>query len=195
RESVIAARLGPALNFADTHLQGRTLMLDLMVSRRSLLGAAAAFTAAAALKFPAAALAKAPPIGTQVPFFYRIKLGNLEATVVSDGPLAVGPMTKVYPSVPKEELAQLLTENFVGLDALFEQNALVLNTGDRLVLFDSGLGSQKLFGNNTGRLLQSIAAAGIDPASIDTVILTHAHPDHCWGCSSAEGKPNYPNAK
>ena len=70
-------------------------MLDLTISRRCLLGAAAGFTGAAALGFPAAAFAKAPPVGTQAPFFYRIKLGDLEATVVSDGPLALGPLAGI----------------------------------------------------------------------------------------------------
>jgi hypothetical protein len=40
-----------------------------------------------------------------------------------------------------------LNENFLPIDnAVLEQNVLVLNTGDRLVLFDTGMGSLKLFG-------------------------------------------------
>jgi len=170
-------------------------MLDLTISRRSLLGAAAAVAGAAVLRFPTAALAKAPPVGTQVPFFYRITLGNLEATVVSDGALALGPLAGVYPDAPKEEFEKLLAANFASSQAVFDQNAILVNTGDRLVLIDTGVGSAKLFGANSGRMLQNLAAAGIDPKTIDAVIISHAHPDHCWGCLAADGSPNYPNAQ
>ena len=76
-----------------------------------------------------------------------------------------------------------------------EQNTLVVNTGDRLVLFDTGDGGSKMFGPKSGRLLANLKAAGIDPKDIDVVALTHAHPDHCWGLMAADGTPNFPNAQ
>ncbi|RYG07372.1 MAG: MBL fold metallo-hydrolase [Burkholderiales bacterium] len=53
----------------------------------------------------------------------------------------------------------------------------------------------KAFGPTTGRLLKSMQEAGIDPASIDAIVCSHAHIDHTGGICSAEGKPHFPNAQ
>jgi len=57
------------------------------------------------------------------------------------------------------------------------------------------MGFSKAFGPTTGRLLKSMQEAGIDPASIDAIVCSHAHIDHTGGICSAEGKPNFPNAQ
>ena len=65
-----------------------------------------------------------------------------------------------------------LPTNSVELD----QNTLVVNTGKQVVLFDTGTGAgTKAFGPDSGRLIANLRAAGIHPAAIDGVILTHAH--------------------
>ena len=81
-----------------------------------------------------------------------------------------------------------LTDNFQPLDnSILEQNALVVNTGDKLILFDTGLGTLHLFGPTTGRLLNSLKQAGIDPKDIDAVVMpplpvdrVDAHPFDDW---------------
>jgi glyoxylase-like metal-dependent hydrolase (beta-lactamase superfamily II) len=116
--------------------------------------------------------------------------------VVSDGP--VGPLGKtvdLYSAAPKEELQQLLADIFEDQQLVLEQNMLVLKLGDRLVLFDTGLGEGKAFGPNSGQLLKNLAAAGIDPGSIGAVVLTHAHGDHCWQLADQTGAPIFPNAQ
>jgi len=57
---------------------------------------------------------------------------------------------------------------------------------------DTGAGS---LAPTTGRLLQNLQAEGITPEDIETVILTHGHPDHIGGNIDAEGKPAFPNAR
>jgi metal-dependent hydrolase (beta-lactamase superfamily II) len=80
---------------------------------------------------------------------------------------------------------------------LLEQNALVLNTGRQLILFDTGMGesmgeASRMFGPTTGKLLANLRAAGFAPEQFDLVVLTHAHCDHCWGLVDAQGGEGVP---
>ena len=174
-------------------------MQNHILTRRALLGGSAALVGTGLLgkDLIGPAAARAPLTNTQAPSFYRFRIGTIEATVVSDGP--IGPMgepSASFVGVPKDEIGRMLSENFLPTDNLvLEQNVLVANTGDRLVLFDTGMGAIKMFGPTTGRLLDSLRVAGIAATDIDAVVLTHAHPDHCWGLMSEDGKPVFPNAQ
>jgi glyoxylase-like metal-dependent hydrolase (beta-lactamase superfamily II) len=115
--------------------------------------------------------------------------------VVSDGPLPLGEPSATLKGPTKEELAKALANNFLPTDHLvLEQNVLLLNTGSRLVMFDSGMGTSKAFGATTGRLLSSLNEAKISPASIDDIVCTHGHIDHVGGLADARGRRYFPNA-
>ena len=173
-------------------------MTDLVLSRRqALLGAVAATGVGTfhGLHISSAA-AKAPLSKEQAPYFYRFNHGTAQITVVSDGPLPLGEPSASFVGTSKEEVGRLLTDNFLSAsNVVLEQNAVIINTGEKLVLIDTGMGTSTMFGPTTGKLLGSLKAAGIDPKDIDAVVATHAHCDHVWGIMGDDGKPNFPNAQ
>jgi glyoxylase-like metal-dependent hydrolase (beta-lactamase superfamily II) len=173
------------------------------MQRRVLLRAGAGLLTGAAL-LPRGLLpaqAAAPFRNDVPPAWYRFRLGEYEATVVSDGRLPLGKPEPAFPASPPDEIVSLLQDNFLPPDAAtLEQNALILNTGQQLILFDTGMGDSmgvdgKMFGPTTGRLLGNMRASGIQPEQIDLVILSHAHSDHCWALVDADGRRNFPNAQ
>jgi hypothetical protein len=120
------------------------------VSRRSLLALGAGLTASTMLG--SNALARAPKLGTQSPYFHRFVLGGAEVTVVSDGPLPLGPPKGTFIGASDDEIKKMLTDNFLSPDNIvLEQNSPIVNMGDKLVLFDTGMGAAKTFGPTTGR--------------------------------------------
>jgi hypothetical protein len=81
-----------------------TVKLTSMNRRAFLMGSAAAALAPAALLAlnPHAADAKEAMFGNKAPAWYRFKLGDFEATVVSDGTLNLGPAAPHYPKPLKK---------------------------------------------------------------------------------------------
>jgi glyoxylase-like metal-dependent hydrolase (beta-lactamase superfamily II) len=172
--------------------------LDSLSRRQWLKRAAAIGFAGAAGQMPMGhAFGKAPMTNAQAPAVYRFKVGAFEATAVSDGPLQLGvPSPDIFIGISKEDMSKSLANSFLSTERLaLDQNALVINTGGSLVLIDTGDGGSKLFGPDSGRLIENLKAAGIDPRDIDAIAITHAHPDHCWGLMSADGARLFPNAQ
>ncbi len=162
----------------------------MLLSRRHVLAAASS------LALPLPAIAKMGMGQAQAPYFYRFKVGTAECTVVTDGQLPLGDPNASFKNITKDEINKELTASFLPTDnAVLEQNILVVNFGDRVVLFDTGMGTDTLFGKTTGKLLPSLKAAGIQPADVDAVVMSHAHIDHCGGLIGDDGTHNFPNAQ
>ena len=135
-----------------------------------------------------------PSIGGQ-PAWRRLRIGGLDALVVSDGVIEADDVASEFPSVPESGASRLRDAPILARGpAELQLNCLLLHVGGRLVLFDAGMGASPLLGGKSGRLPESLAAAGIDRNAITAVILTHLHCDHAWGLVDPRGRPAFPNA-
>ncbi|WP_279578343.1 MBL fold metallo-hydrolase [Methylobacterium sp. J-078] len=96
--------------------------------------------------------------------------------------------------IPRDEAGALQAAGFRAQDPRITLNAfLITGPGRKPLLIDSGMGS---FGGPTlGRVPAALQAAGVAPESIETVLLTHLHPDHAGGLLAGDGIAAYPNAE
>lgn len=75
----------------------------------------------------------------------------------------------------------------------------VARPGGRWVLVDTGVGPAEGPGADwcpvPGRLPAALAEAGIEPADVEAVVLTHLHDDHVGWSLRAKGEPMFPGAR
>ncbi|SJN54316.1 putative quorum-quenching lactonase YtnP [Vibrio ruber DSM 16370] len=126
----------------------------------------------------------------QAPGYYRIKLGKLLVTAVSDGTVNV-PFDKILTHTSKKSIHQALQSAYLQSPVETSINTFVIDDGKQQILVDAGAGD--LFGDLGGHLLSNLAAAGYPAESIDAVLLTHIHADHSGGVSR-NGHLAFPNA-
>jgi glyoxylase-like metal-dependent hydrolase (beta-lactamase superfamily II) len=128
--------------------------------------------------------------------FYRFKIGDFQATVISDGygPVPVRPVLVMNAS--EAEVAPVLKANFMQPVIQATNNPLVVDTGRERILVDTGFG-EKLgpsFGSFPG-LEANLRRAGITPESIDLVVTSHGHLDHIGGLVTKSGALAFPKAQ
>lgn len=127
----------------------------------------------------------------QIPPVYRHRVGDIQVTALSDGTLERS--LELLRSVSVNDAEKLLADAFRP-GVVISVNAFVLRSKGRTILIETGSG--KYLGASAGHLLANMAIAGIDPAAIDTILLTHMHPDHSAGLTDvATGKAHFPNAE
>jgi glyoxylase-like metal-dependent hydrolase (beta-lactamase superfamily II) len=162
-----------------------------MISRRSLLTSATALGVSALL--PAQSFAKAPMLGIAPAKVSRYKFGAFELTAISDGQVTLDQPWTVFGENQKPETVQAFAKKY-NLPAdkhTITFTPVIVNTGNEVVLFDTGWGS----GNpGRGQFAATLGAAGYTLDQIDVVVLTHFHPDHMGGLMDGD-KPVFPNAR
>jgi len=138
--------------------------------------AARRLCACGARRRPDPAAAEAPPAGKQTPGIYRYKIGTFEITALYDG-IWFRPITdKFIRNAAFAEVEHALADAFMPADKLATPfTTLVVNTGEKLVLIDTGTGGQ--IAPSAGVLRDNLNAAGIDAKAVDMVVISHFHPD------------------
>jgi glyoxylase-like metal-dependent hydrolase (beta-lactamase superfamily II) len=137
------------------------------------------------------AAAQPPPATAE---FRPFSIGNLNAIALKDGALYEPNDGKsfVLGQTPSEVAAALKSGGAPADHFEFSIQPLLVRGGDRVLLFDTGAGGN--FGPIAGALLESMHAAGVDPASVTDVFISHAHGDHIGGLLTPAGALAFSNA-
>src|SRR5262245_20801158 len=149
-----------------------------LTRRAALAGAGVAALTPVALRSPAEAAA--PAAGKQAPGFYRYKVGTFEVTVVTDGARSFPLPDAMVRNAKKDEVNVALEKAFMPKDTMtIPFNMAVVNTGSKLVMIDTGNGAAAFEQSKgaVGQASANLAAAGIDPGSVDAVIISRFHGD------------------
>ena len=122
----------------------------------------------------------------------RFQVGSIACTVLSDGYYRY-PVAWFFPDADPEELHKALAARHQTPESVLSPyTCLLIETGRHVVLVDTGAGE---YSRTSGAIQARLEMAGIRPRDVDTVILTHAHPDHIGGAVDMIGRPAYPNAR
>src|ERR1700759_2091803 len=127
----------------------------------------------------------------QIPAVYHRRIGDIVVTAISDGYL--DSTLDVMRNVDLEKARQILQDAFRPARRTSGNTFLVHSKG-RLAIIDTGSGNY--LQPSAGFVQRNLAAAGIDAKTIDTVLLTHMHPDHSAGLTDmSNGALLFPNAE
>ena len=120
-------------------------------------------------------------------------IGSFQAAALRDGALQTPNDNKILATnKTKKDVADLLTANNLPADPIdLSIQPLLVKTPDKIMLFDTGAAA--LFGPTAGKLPASLAAAGVDPATVTDIFISHGHGDHVGGLV-ANNALAFPNA-
>lgn len=166
------------------------------LSRRHLLAGTAIAAVGAALP-PQAARAAAPQSGQQGPGFYRFKIGDYEVTAINDGTWYRKLDASFVRNAELPDVQKALADAFLPTDVVpIPFTTLMVNTGSKLIALDTGTGGMMAAGPapQSGTFAGNLAAAGIDPKSVDAIYISHFHPDHINGIKGKDNALFFPNA-
>jgi glyoxylase-like metal-dependent hydrolase (beta-lactamase superfamily II) len=161
------------------------------LTRRNVFGGAAAAALGSACL---SARAEAPTRNAATPGIYRYRIGSYELTAIYDG-IWYRPIDNDFiRNAPFAEVENALDQAFMPHDKLATPfTTLIVNTGKRIVLLDTGTGGQ--IAPSAGVFRNNLAAAGISANEVDTIVISHFHPDHINGIKDKDNALIFPRAE
>ncbi|KPQ22870.1 MBL fold metallo-hydrolase [Halomonas sp. HL-93] len=128
----------------------------------------------------------------QVSGWFRMMVDDHEVTALYDGYTAIE--TQLLKGKGQDDIREHLNALFIDTEDGVQTavNAFLINTGENLVLVDAG--SAACFGPTLGHVEDNLRASGYQPEDVDTILMTHLHPDHVCGLTN-DGEAVYPNAE
>src|SRR4051812_22335123 len=161
------------------------------LTRRSFI---AVGTLAGAAAFSRPLAAATPKAAVQGPGAYRYKLGDYQLTALYDGTWFVPIDDKFVNNASGAQVNLALAAAFLPPRILpISFTALLVNTGTKLILIDTGTAGQVT--DTAGVMLDILKATGVSPADIDTILISHFHPDHIDGIKTKDGAKVFANAE
>ena len=127
--------------------------------------------------------------------FVTYKVGGADVTALYDGIWEKPHDPAFIANASVDDVKDAMTK--AGLPADFVSipfTVVVVRSGGKTVLCDCGTGGQVQ--PTAGKMMANMKAAGIDPTTIDTILISHCHPDHIFGLMEKDtNKPVFPNAE
>lgn len=124
---------------------------------------------------------------------FAFKIGALDAIALKDGGFTPPNDGKLFAGHGADEVSPILAKAGKPTDTFdLSIQPLLVKDGAKTLLFDTGVGG--MMPGKTGTLPKSMALAGVAPASITDIFISHAHGDHVGGLVDATGKLAFPNA-
>ncbi len=122
--------------------------------------------------------------------YYRMHLGDMEITALSDGTVPQN-FKQLLLNARPGEVEQQLRQNFQADPAELSDNSYLIKTAGKLILIDAGTAGA--YGPTLGHVTESLNRAGYKPEQIDAVLITHIHVDHTGGLMNGD-QMVFPNA-